>query len=703
MNARWLPNTIVALLGVATLLPARVSLGEGQTPVKVQLEIQPGHLWLPPFALERVGRTLHAVITGDQQQPPPGEFVLVGLREGKEVSRSTLKWIVKPMQVWYPHPMPCHARIPLDAQPSEVVLLWKSTPQAAPVELARQAIGLEADAIARPDRVTNPVDLGAILPPADWLLLAGGQKAVVEVAALSRNRDSGAGSVTAWYASAPQQKAVGPIALQQRKKAHATLAIEPCSSTLERDVLHVSITGADGKELWQKQISTMIVPKPPANPAFGAVETKLRYDAPVLSFNKGKRTWLKYDELWQSKFHDVVVFLPNGGRFIFWRGANYAPFWAGRQNTALCYEWAERLSPNVGFTDCPEPLADKELRYSHVEILESTAARVHVRWTYQSCDFNYKVNGDLCSEDFYFYPDGFGTRAVTLTHIPEAVYELAEFIIITPQGAYPMDVLPANQGDILALNGAKMPLRFPFPERQEAWKKLAGAPAMYRIRLHEQDPQAVVSFSPTLTALPIPYSPFFDDGMLVTRMYWAAIWPLTRGLMTPWDVSEFGRVSPSTNCLMTFAAEKPKPVRNATVTTKDGLGQMKPMRVETFAWLIGTSAAGDEALLHWAQSFSQPPVLELQGARLETESYASERRALRLQVENKNVAITIRPAGRCVNPVFELQGAPKTLVSVTLGDKILDDKQYAWDGRTLWISANLAQPTSLRLLFNPEK
>ena len=38
---------------------------------------------------------------------------------------------------------------------------------------------------------------------------------------------------------------------------------------------------------------------------------------------------------------------------------------------------------------------DKELRYSRVEIVESTAARVHVRWSYQSTDFNYKVWGDV--------------------------------------------------------------------------------------------------------------------------------------------------------------------------------------------------------------------------------------------------------------------------------------------------------------------
>jgi len=34
---------------------------------------------------------------------------------------------------------------------------------------------------------------------------------------------------------------------------------------------------------------------------------------------------------------------------------------------------------------------DKELRYGRVQVLESTTARVHVRWTYQSTDFLYQV------------------------------------------------------------------------------------------------------------------------------------------------------------------------------------------------------------------------------------------------------------------------------------------------------------------------
>jgi hypothetical protein len=700
MSPQHVLTTLAIFLSCATLLQMATASEKEPSPPKMQLEIQPGHLWLPPFGLERVGRTLHAVVTGDQPKPPAGEFTLVGLRDGKEVSRNKLTWVVKTPQVWDPAPVPCYARVPLDARPSEVVLLFKTATDAAPVEIARRKVTLEAEAVAKADKVTNPVDLGTVLVPNDWLLLAGGQKAAVEVAAVNRDRAPLAGRVTAWYESSPQQKVTVPISLEQGRKAQAALAIGPCSPTLERDVLHVSIAGSDGRELWQKQIRTMIVPKPPVCPQFGAVQTKLRYDAPIVSFAGGKRSWLKYDDLWQPKFQDVVVFLPNGGRFVFWRGASYVPFWVSRHNTGMTYEWAERLSPNEGFVDCPEPITDKELRFSHVEIVESTAARVHIRWTYQSCDFNYKVNGDLCTENYYFYPDGFGTRSVTLTHIPEAVYELAEFIILTPQAAFPLDVLPDNQGDILAINGEKTSLQFPHPQQQEGWKKVSNVPAVYRIRLNKQDPLAAISFSPTLTAMPIPYEPFSDEGAPVTRTYHASIWPLARGLMTPWEISDRIFMNPGTNCLLTFAAEKPKPIRSQKVQTKDGLGQMKPMMVETFVWLIGMTDAGDEALLNWARSFSQPPVLELQGARQDSEPFASERRAMRLVVEKKDVTMTIKPSGRCVNPVFELTGAPKTVARVTLGSQTLEPKQYAWDGQTLWINADLGGPTTLRLEFD---
>ena len=65
----------------------------------------------------------------------------------------------------------------------------------------------EAEAVARPDVVIHPVDLGTIFVPADWLLLAGGQtgrgarwrRSVA--APMSRNA-----SLIAWYESAPDQQ-----------------------------------------------------------------------------------------------------------------------------------------------------------------------------------------------------------------------------------------------------------------------------------------------------------------------------------------------------------------------------------------------------------------------------------------------------------------------------------------------------------------
>jgi hypothetical protein len=673
-------------------LPHRYAKG-GQATAKSLLQIEPGHPWRPPFGLDRVGRPLEAVVTLAERQPPASEFVLVGYRNGREISRQKLSLSEKSRV----------AGVALDAYPDEVVLLVRSAPGGESIEVARQPVAwpsFEAEAVARPDRVVNPVDLGTVLVPADWLLLAGGQEASLEVAALSRSGDLMA-RATAWYESSPQRKATAALSLIRGRKTQATLAPGPCSRTLDRDILHVAIQTGDGKELWHKQIRAMLVPHPPKWPEFGAVCTKLRYDAPILSVVDGKPTSLNYDRAWAPQLQDVAVFLPNGARWVFWRGANYIPFWAGRHNTGLCYEWAERLSPNAGFTDCPEPLMDKELRYGRVEIIESTAARVHVRWNYQSCDFNYRVNGDLCTEDYYFYPDGFGTRCVTLTATAEAEYELAEFILLTPQAAFPLDVLPPNAVDIIAPGGAKAALRFPFlmKEQQQEWDRAGNAPAVYRVRLDRYDGMAAISFCPRLTRKPQPYGPFYDRGVMVTPMYWGGHWPLSRGYNTGWSIDDRIALSPAHNSLMTWGPKRPEPIRSSVVETKDGLGRRKTMKVQTWVWLIGMTDADDARLIQWAKSFSGPPSVEVRGARLEAESYAPERRAIRLIVEDRSVMIATKPAAACVNPVFELDRAPAMPLRVRLADRLLDAKEYAWDGKTLWLNAMIDKATVLRLEF----
>jgi len=230
--------------------------------------------------------------------------------------------------------------------------------------------------------------------------------------------------------------------------------------------------------------------------------------------------------------------------------------------------------------------------------------------------------------------------------------------------------------------------------------KSRDVPAVFRVRLHKDEPMAAVYFNPLDTKLPpAPFAPFFDKGQLVTPCYWGSHWPLARGKTTGYAIDDRVHFTPCHNSVMSWGRIRPKPLRSAQLETLDTLGRSKPMLLQTWVWLIGMSDADDARLVEWAQSFSHPPVLELNGARLEAESYIPERRAIRLMVEEKSVTMTIKPAPRCVNPVFELAGAPGPLTGVQLAGRNLGTNDYAWDGKTLWIGATLVQNTPLRLEF----
>ncbi|MBM3804702.1 MAG: hypothetical protein FJW26_20600 [Acidimicrobiia bacterium] len=391
------------------------------------------HPWRPPFGLERIGQPLKVVVEFKPAERPYREYSLASYVGGKENARQMLALSRRPDSGPTP---PFIGQASFEIRPEELVVFGKCRFQGESVEIARVRLdpaGLEADAIARPEQVVNPVDLGTILVPHDWLLLGPGQKTLVDVAAIDRSRDVARAQMTAWFESSPQGKVSAQIEMPKGKRVVSQLTLPSAGAAAERDTLRLALLDAGGKELWQKKIPTMRVTQAPKWPVFGAVEARLRYDAPVSVRDPktGSLSTIDYATAWKPEFKDVVVFLPNGSRFVFWRGSSYIPFWASRYNTGVSYEWAETVPPPDGFTDSVEPLMDKELRYGRVEIVESTAARIHVRWTYQSNDFNYKVWGDSPSEDFYFYPDGYGTRVLTLRSAPGARYEVLEYIVLT--------------------------------------------------------------------------------------------------------------------------------------------------------------------------------------------------------------------------------------------------------------------------------
>jgi hypothetical protein len=676
--------------------------------IAAELRLVQQHPWRPPFGLERIGQPTTVAADLSVRERPYREFWLAGFAAGKEVERQMVTLNASSKTSFTGQASFTH-------YPEEVALFGRCRFQGEPIEMARKKFeipGLGAEAVVKPEQVINPVDLGAILVPHDWLLLRSGQKAGVEVAAIDHSSDLRAGKLSAWYESAPKVPIIAELNLERGQRWQQKLVLPASSSTAERDTLHISITGAQGKELWRKKVPVMLVSRPPKIPEFGAIETKLRYDAPISVRNPrtGALSSMDYATAWKPELKDVVVFLPNGSRFVFWRGSSYIPFWAGTHNTGISYEWAETLPPADGFTDSVEPLMDKELRYGRVEIAESTPARIHVRWTYQSNDFNYKVWGDAPVEDFYFYPDGYGTRVLTLTSGLGSQYEVLEYIVLTPQGSFPYDVLNPRTADILFIDGQKRHVTFPPANarpsstssfaRSEDLGEPRDIPAVYRMRFHKDSDTGAFSFNPIDTHLPVYlFSPFYDRGVMVTPFYWGSHWPLARGNSTGWAIDDRISLTPAHNSTIGWGINRQTPLSSFNVPAIDTLGQSKLMNVQRWVWLIGANDDPDERLLEWAGSFSKPPSVEVRGGQLDPQSYSPERRAIRVVVQDKVVQFTLKPAGRSVNPVFELLKAPPSLSAVHLGDRPLLPAEYAWDGKVLWVKATFHDTTVMRVEF----
>jgi hypothetical protein len=62
---------------------------------------------------------------------------------------------------------------------------------------------------------------------------------------------------------------------------------------------------------------------------------------------------------------------------------------------------------------------------------------------------------------------------------------------------------------------------------------------------------------------------------------------------------------------------------------------------------------------------------------------------MRLVADSHSIVIKVKPSTHCVNPVFELAGAPKELAGVTIDGESLAPDAFAWDGATLWVKARI--------------
>ena len=181
---------------------------------------------------------------------------------------------------------------------------------------------------------------------------------------------------------------------------------------------------------------------------------------------------LQFDPVWDRSRRvgpdsDVVVRFDDAPiQLVFWQGNNYVPAWVTENNRWYTDEFMEIY----GHPRCPdgedcEPMSDKQVRYSHVRILESTPARAVVHWRYALSEVEkYGIAdsatprdwGDWADEYWTVYPDGVAVRRSVLwsTAAERDKAEFQESIVLIPPGETPEDNLHFDALTFANLKGA---------------------------------------------------------------------------------------------------------------------------------------------------------------------------------------------------------------------------------------------------------
>ncbi len=172
-----------------------------------------------------------------------------------------------------------------------------------------------------------------------------------------------------------------------------------------------------------------------------------------------------------ARGHAVVVEFGKAWRFVFWDKAQYVGCVDLGNGVMFTPEWCEVNSPND--EECYEPIMDKRLRWSSVEILESGPARARIKWRYALNDMRYKVfHGNTTAEEIYtIYPDGVAVREVVLwpgtasNHGGNAnFWQVEEYIIINAAGTKPTDCIRAPEALMLRSGeGESVNVSWPLP------------------------------------------------------------------------------------------------------------------------------------------------------------------------------------------------------------------------------------------------
>jgi hypothetical protein len=390
------------------------------------------------------------------------------------------------------------------------------------------------------------------------------------------------------------------------------------------------------------------LPSGPAGPGpFGAYYTKLKYSP-------------EWDKSWRvGEDADVVVRFDNGGhKFVFWRGTSYIPCWVTDTGVWYTNEFVERRghhSPNT--EGCVEPMSDKQCRFSHVRIIESSDARVVVHWRYAPVDVRYNHPfidpltgwGDWVDEYYTIYPNAVGVRKITVrTTRPDLWTEFQESIVVNQPGTMPDDNIELGAVSLANMKGESKTYYW----TKDGGPEFDGKPARANI--------LKINLKGSLKPFAL-VAPPEEDGILITSYeghgrgshfnFWDH-WPVSQTASDGRMAKSAANPSHSSLCHIGLPG-------NATVEWKP---YAKGEKSQTKIMLHGMTDKAVAELVPLAKSWLKPAELKRAGGAYKSEGYDPTQLAYVLVCKNPGKGSEIKfelaasEESPVVNPAFMIKG-----------------------------------------------
>lgn len=423
-----------------------------------------------------------------------------------------------------------------------------------------------------------------------------------------------------------------------------------------------------------------------------------------------------------EKGHAVVVDCGKPWRFVFWDKAQYVGCVDLGGGVWFTPEWCEVNSPND--LHCYEPIMDKQLRWSKIQLLEAGPARARVRWTYALNDMRYRIfHGDTRAEEIYtIYPDGIALREVILwpgtlnNHGGNAnFWQVAEWILINAAGTSPLDVLKMPTPFTLS-GGDGSGISVPWPLPPDWFEPLCRRyPAIADFPLYVGRIDLTGRPSPFLVIpkhqglFPYmhcsacgrdhPYTSLFPGKDLI-NVY--QHWPVTKME----DFLEWVPAGDSVGKVATHTSFSSVDY-SRRLSGRDYVPTPDPGT--TWYMLVGAAQEGADpsTLDALAQSYLNPAAVEVHrdpGEPLERhrgrvllEGYDYSLRAYTFRKTGEDrMSLTMTPTVPQINPVFLVDGWTSPGVTVHVNGQALPAERYtaqvSGHDLTLWVEGTFAQP-----------